>query len=112
MLVNLCKKEGITILDIEGRVAGEDSLALRDIIDGRIAAAIGKKVKLILKLEKVRMIDGTGLGALVAACTAIKQRGGRIALLNAGIKNLIVMTKLMMFFERYENEDEAIASFQ
>ena len=39
MNVNIRKKEGVTIFDIEGRIIGSDSLALKHIIDEQINAS-------------------------------------------------------------------------
>ena len=114
MNVNIRKTEGVTILDIDGRIIGSDSLALKHIIDEQINAAEESNVKLLLNLEKVRMVDSSGLGVIVAAYTSVQRKGGRIALLklSGNIKSLIVMAKLVTIFDRYENEEEAIASFQ
>ena len=114
MDVTIRKREELTILDIEGRVIGSDSLALKHIIDEQINVAEEGKAKIILNLEQVRMVDSSGLGVIVAAYTSVQRKGGRIALLNVGgnIKSLIVMAKLMTIFDRYDDEDEAVASFQ
>lgn len=60
------------------------------------------------------MVDSSGLGVIVAAYTSVQRKGGRIALLQVtgNIRSLIVMAKLVTIFDRYEDEDEAIASFQ
>ena len=59
-------------------------------------------------------MDSSGLRAIVAAYTSAQRKEGRIALLNIGadIKSLIVMAKLVTIFERYDDEDDAIALFQ
>lgn len=108
------KRDDVTILDIAGRIAGSDSLDLKRAIDAQIEIAAGNIAKIVLNLERVRIVDSFGLGVIVAAYTSIQRNGGRIALLNVGgnIKNLIVMAKLMTIFDRYDNEDEAVASFQ
>ena len=114
MNVSIRKTEGVIILDIEGRVVGSDSLALKRIIDEQINTAEEGAVKILLNLEKVRMVDSSGLGVIVAAYTSIQRKGGRIALLKIGgnIKSLIIMAKLVTIFDRYDDEPEAIASFQ
>ena len=84
MNVNIRKKEGITLLDIDGRIIGSDSLALKHIVDEQINAAEQGSVKLLLNLEQVRMVDSSGLGVIVAAYTSVQRKGGRIALLKLG----------------------------
>lgn len=114
MTVNIRKKEGVIILDVEGKVIGSGSLELKEIISEEIKSMPEGEVRLLLDLGKVPMMDSSGLGVVVAAYTSIKRRNGRIALLKAGknIKSLIVMAKLMTIFDRYDDEDEAIAALK
>ena len=116
MQVNLRHKGSITILDIEGRVVGVDALALKTIIDEQIEIAEsqtdhGEHLNLILNMERIQMMDSSGLGVLVAAYTSIQRHEGRVVLLNLGgnIRSLIVMAKLMTIFDCYNSEAEAIA---
>ena len=116
MQVNLRHKGSITILDIEGKVIGVDTLALKDIIDQQIQAADsegeqGEKLNLILNMERVQMMDSSGLGVLVASHATIQRNEGRVVLLNLGgnVRSLIVMAKLMTIFDCYDTEAEAIA---
>jgi len=113
MQVNLRHKGSVTILDIEGKIIGPDTLALKSIIEEQIQAAEGGKLNLILNMERVQMMDSSGLGVLVAAYTSIQRNGSRVVLLNLGgnIRSLIVMAKLVTIFDRYDTEAEAIASF-
>ncbi len=113
MQVNLRHKGSVTILDLEGKIIGPDTLALKSIIEERIQAAEGGKLNLILNMERVQMMDSSGLGVLVAAYTSIQRNEGRVVLLNLGgnIRSLIVMAKLVTIFDRYDTEAEAIASF-
>lgn len=116
MQVNLRHKGSITILDIEGNVIGADALALKDIINQQIQMGdsdegSGEELNIILNLERVQMMDSSGLGVLVASHTTIRRNEGNIVLLNLGgnIRSLIVMAKLMTIFDCYDTEAEAIA---
>ena len=116
MQVNLRHKGSITILDIEGKVIGADASALKAIIDEQIQVADsqtdhGGHLNLILNMERVQMMDSSGLGVLVASYTSIQRNEGRVVLLNLGgnIRSLIVMAKLMTIFDCYNSEAEAIA---
>ena len=116
MQVNLRHKGSITILDIEGNIIGPDSLALKAIIDEQIQvmdseAEHEEKLNLILNMERVQMMDSSGLGVLVVSHTNIRRDGGNVVLLNLGgnVRSLIVMAKLMTIFDCYNTEAEAIA---
>ena len=102
----------VTILDMSGEVRiGEGSISLRDSI--RNLADQGKK-KVLLNLAGVKYMDSTGVGELIANYTTITRGGGQLKLLNLTdrIQNLLVITKLLTVFDSYDNEAEALKSFQ
>ena len=102
----------VTILDLSGEVRiGEGSITLRDTI--RHLADQGKK-KLLLNLGGVKYIDSSGIGELIANYTTVSRQGGQLKLLNLTdkIQNLLVITKLLTVFDSYNNEAEALKSFQ
>ena len=102
----------VTILDMSGAVRiGEGSVALRDAIRG--LADVGKK-KILLNLAGVNYVDSTGIGELIANYTTVSRQGGQLKLLNLTdrIQNLLVITKLLTVFDTYEDEAEALKSFQ
>lgn len=113
MQINLRHKGNVIILDVEGNLVGPNTIALKKTIDDQIREARGASVFMILNLERVQMMDSSGLGVIVAAYASIKRNSGRIVLLNIGgnIRSLIIMAKLVTIFDRYDTEDEAIASF-
>ena len=102
----------MTILDLSGSVRiGEGSVALRDSI--RRLADEGKK-KMLLNLAGVGYVDSSGIGELIANFTTVKRQGGQLKLLNLTdrIQNLLVITKLLTVFDSYDNETEALKSFE
>ena len=102
----------VTILDMSGEVRiGEGAVALRDSI--RNLADQGKQ-KVLLNLAGVKYMDSSGVGELIANYTTIKRQGGQLKLLNLTdrIQNLLVITKLLTVFDSYENEAEALKSFE
>jgi anti-sigma B factor antagonist len=101
----------VTILDLRGEVRiGEGSIALRDAI--RNLAAAGKK-KLLLNLAGVSYIDSSGIGELIANYTTVSRQGGQLKLLKLTdrVQNLLVITKLLTVFDAYDDEAEALQSF-
>ena len=102
----------VTILDLNGEVRiGEGSVALRDSI--RNLAEQGKK-KVLLNLAGVRYIDSSGIGELIANYTTLSRQGGQLKLLKLTdrVQNLLVITKLLTVFDSYDDEAEALKSFQ
>jgi anti-sigma B factor antagonist len=103
------EREGITILDLSGRITvGQEAAILRERID---AAAASRNI--ILNMQAVDYVDSTGLGALVMCSTHLKKAGGVIKLLNLSRRNieLLVMTKLATIFEIFADEQDAVNSF-
>ena len=101
----------VTILDLDGKVTiGEGSVALRSTI--RRVLGEGKS-KLLLNLGRVGYIDSSGIGELVSSFTAVNKEGGTLKLLNLTekIQDLLAITKLLTVFDVYEDEGEALASF-
>ena len=113
MQIKIRHKGSVVIVDIDGNLVGPNTIALKNVIDEQIRQADGEPVYMILNLERVQMIDSSGLGVIVAAYASIQRNKGRVVLLNIGvnIKSLIVMAKLVTIFDRYDTEAEAIASF-
>jgi len=110
--VNERQAGDVTILDMTGAVRiGEGSIALRDAIRG--LADSGKK-KILLNLAGVNYVDSSGIGELIANYTTVSRQGGQLKLLNLTdrIQNLLVITKLLTVFDSFEDEGEALKSFE
>lgn len=110
--VNERQAGDVTILDLSGEVRlGDSSVALRDSV--RKLADVGK-TKVLLNLAGVKYIDSSGIGELIANYTTISRQGGQLKLLNLTdrIQNLLVITKLLTVFDSYDDEAEALKSFQ
>ena len=115
MKITSKKVDDIMVIEVNGRIVGDESLQMRREIAGWIAEIPeDQKPKAVLKLNGVSMMDSAGLGVLVASYTSIQKREGRLVLagLGRGLQNLIAITKLARVFEVYESEEDAIKSFQ
>src|SRR5215469_3369069 len=102
---------GITVLDIEGRIVlGEESNSFRERVKSLLAA--GKK-KIVLNMANVSYIDSAGLGTLVATFHSARSQGATLKLANLGakFKEVLQVTKLMTVFDTYDNEAAAVQSF-
>jgi len=105
------EREGITILEMKGRITvGQEATTLREKC-GELQSAGVKSI--IFNLEQVDFIDSTGLGALVMCATTAKKADGRVKLVNLNKRNieLLVMTRLSTAFEIFNDEQDAVNSF-
>ena len=111
MKVNTRQVDGVTILDLSGRITlGEGSVTLRDAV--RDLVAKGDK-NILLNLGDVSYIDSSGIGELVSAFTSVKNSGGELKLLNLTKKvhDLLQITKLYTVFDVKDDETSAVGSF-
>ena len=111
MKVTTRQVDGVTILDLSGRITlGEGSVQLRDAV--RDLLAKGQK-NILLNLADVNYIDSSGIGELVSAYTTVRNQGGELKLLNLTKKvhDLLQITKLYTVFDVNDDEARAIASY-
>ena len=102
----------VTILDMSGKVTiGDGSVALRTVI--RRLLQEGKK-KVLLNLAGVGYIDSSGIGELVSSYTTTNNAGGQLKLLNLTqkLQDLLAITKLLTVFDVYNDESEALGTYQ
>jgi anti-sigma B factor antagonist len=112
MKITTRKEEGVTILDLDGKLTiGEGDVLLRekvrDILDQGVR-------KLLINLQGVRMMDSSGLGELVRSKSAAANAGATIKLLHVEdkVQQVLEMTRLIGEFETFNDEIDAIASFR
>ena len=101
----------ITILDMDGKITiGEGSVTLR--YTTRRLLSEGKK-KILLNMAGVGYVDSSGLGEFVSSFTAVNKEGGQLKLFNLTqkVRDGLEITTFIKIFKPYENESEAIASF-
>ena len=104
--------EDITILDMSGKMRiGESGTVFCNTIHSLVED--GRR-KILLNLQGVTHIDSTGLGELIASYNTLDKKGGQVKLLHLTqrVRELMILTKLLTVFDIYENESEALDSFQ
>jgi anti-sigma B factor antagonist len=111
MTIETREKDGVTFLDLTGKITlGDGSVVLREGVRNEIA--LGKQ-RIVINLAGVSYIDSSGLGELISAFTAAKNRGITLKLLNLTkrIHELMQITKLYTVFDVFDDEGAAIKSF-
>lgn len=102
----------VTILDLTGKIRmGEDTAKLTMAL--RVVVADGEK-NILLNMAGISYIDSSGLGELVAGYNSLQKSGAELKLLHLTdrVSELMVITKLLTVFEVFDNETEAVNSFQ
>lgn len=112
LLITERRSGTVLVLDLEGNIRlGEGSNEFRSLI--RSLNENGEK-QILLNLAGISYIDSSGLGEMVAAYTTLQKNGGEMKLLHLTrrVKELMMITKLLTVFESFDNEPEAVQSFE
>jgi anti-sigma B factor antagonist len=102
----------VAVVALKGNLMGEpDTTDVREKIYGLLQDDV-KKV--VLDLGKVKWINSSGLGSLIAAMTSVKNKGGDLRLANVTekVESVFMITQLIKVFKTYETVDRAVASFK
>jgi len=101
----------VRVLDVAGQIKfTQGDEVLKDKINSVVHQG-GKKV--LVNLGGVDYMDSAGLGELVGAYTTVARAGGKLKLLNVTkkLRDLLAITKLLTVFETFDNEQDAVKSF-
>jgi anti-sigma B factor antagonist len=102
----------VTVVDLSGRITlGDGSALLRKTIRGLLD---DQRVQILLNLADVDYIDSSGIGELVSAFTAVKNRNGDLKMLHLTkkVRDLLQITKLFTVFDVFTDEGTALRSFE
>ena len=105
-------RDNIAILYLKGNMmGGPDTMQIHEKIKSLL---VDKIHNVVIDLSKVKWMNSSGLGSLMACMSTLKNAEGQLKISGATekIKNLFMITKLMTIFETYETTDRAIASFK
>ena len=104
--------DGVKVVKLAGRLSMGPAL---DRFNATILELFSQgHSKIILDLEGVPTIDSSGIGMLVRHLTSAKQAGGAIRLLKPSKFTLqtLKMVGLLNLFATFDDESQAVASFQ
>ena len=104
--------DDVIVLDISGAITAGDNIGrLRDTINSLVFQGTRE---LLLNLRDVPHVDSCGLGELVTAHTTVSRAGGRVKLVHVTrhLHSLLAITRLVTVFETFDDERDAIRSFQ
>jgi len=106
------REEGkATIIDLSGKLmGGYDADVFRDLVHELIEKGMKK---IIVNLAGIKWINSTGVGILITGYTTLRKNGGDLRLLNVSrkIESMLYVTKLNLIFECFDDEQEAVASY-
>ena len=106
------QKDDITIIAISGKIIGAPDVAsINNIFSETVQ---DDRIKVIIDLNELEMINSSGLGSLIANMTSLKKKGGRLKFANISdnVLHVLKITRLDQVFEIYDSLDEALNSFE
>ena len=79
----------------------------------RVVVADGEK-NILLNMADISYSDSSGLGEFVAGYNSLQKSGGKLTLLHLTdrVSDLMMITNLLTIFELFDDETEAVNSFQ
>jgi anti-sigma B factor antagonist len=111
LYINERRIEDVTVLDLRGRIritgrARGLHYSIRNLVEEG-------KTRILLNLSQVTHIGSSGVDELVASCVTARNQGGEIKLLHLTeqMREVITTANLSALFDIYNNEYDAIASF-
>jgi anti-sigma B factor antagonist len=110
--IEVRSQSDVKIIKLRGRLnLGESVDRMRDTFEDLLNAG---QTRFVIDLGEVSMIDSSGIGLLVRYLTAAKQRAGSLKLLNPSkfAVQTLRMTGLLKLFETFDDQEQAVSSFQ
>ncbi len=101
----------VTVVDLEGKLTlGDGAPEFRQAVDALVAAG---RVKVVFGLQKLGLLDSSGLGEIVRAHTSMTSRGGGVRMLQPTDRTamLLKITKLSTVLPSFDTEEAAVKSF-
>ncbi len=111
MAVKRREVRSIVILALKGRFYGDQETD--ELEKALMAEAAAGNRMLVVNFSECDALTSVAIGVLMRAYANYKGRGGEVKLCALGkrIKDLFVMTKLIMVFDHHDTEEQAIAAF-
>ncbi len=102
--------DGVTILDLEGRLTLETFGVLKDTVRGLVDTGCRR---VVLHLAGVSYVDSIGVAELVRSHVILGNSGGWLKLLGIPkpVAGLLTITRLHTVFESFDVEQDAVRSF-
>jgi anti-anti-sigma factor len=103
---------GVTIVDLDGRATIGDTndclnQALRDLV-------LRGAHKLLLNLADLTQVDSSSIGTIAGMFVSLNREGGSLKLLRprGRVRTALDVMRLLEFIPNFEDEAEALASFE
>ncbi len=112
MKIKESEQDGVVVLSLSGKMMnGPESIDLHPYVKDLIEKG---KTSVVVDMGKVKWFSSTGLGALLASYTSLRNAGGelKIARPTRRIHSLFYQMELTSLFDSYDSLEEAVSAFK
>lgn len=112
MKYSISEKYNTVIITFKGNMmGGPDATEFHNMIKELVEKG---KTNVVGDLSKVKFMNSSGLGILIAALTTLRNGGGDLKICGASdrIESLLMVTKLITVFNHYKTLDEAVEAYK
>ena len=102
----------VQVISLEGNLIGEPEVSqVQQAVSNLLEDDLKKKI--VVDLAKVKCVNSSGLGILIAFSASVKNGGGDLCLarMNDHVQSLFMVTHLVRIFRMYESLERAVSSF-
>jgi anti-sigma B factor antagonist len=101
----------IVVLSLKGSFFGDTETD--DLQKAIMDEAAAGNTRLILNMSECQALNSIAIGVLMRGLANYKGRGGEIKLCGLGkrVKDVFIMTKLIMVFDHHDTEEQSLAEF-
>ena len=108
MQTNVRFKDDVIIIEPVSRLIGTSIVEFRDTIHSEIGSR--RPPRILFDFHRTRRIDSGGLGVLLNALAAVKQRDGSLGVINLSkIQSLLMQSHILRYFEHFDEEKTALS---
>ena len=112
MRIKETEMDGVVVLTLSGKMMLDaKSISVHEYVKDLIQQG---KVKVVMDMGKITWFGSTGLGALLASYTSLKDNEGdlKIARATRKIRSVFMFTQIIKVLENYDTVEEAVAAFK
>jgi anti-sigma B factor antagonist len=109
MEINSYEKNGIAIIELEGRLDAGAAPKLKN----KFRELSVKQHNFVFDLKKMEYVDSTGLGCIVACLKTVSEQNGdvKLACLQDKPRIIFEITRAYKIFDIFDDLDAAVGSF-
>ena len=108
--VSVRQAEGVSLVEVTGRLTSFEAKALRDLIHGLLRQ--GRR-DIVLILTGLEYLDSSGIGELVRNYVSVVKKGGSMKVVGLArrVEEIEKITQLYQVFPEFPDEASALQSF-